>query len=447
MKKFLNRKLTSVVLAGVMGVSLTIAPAPQPAEAFGVLSAIGAIIGVSAQQAALNQQISYYNGKGRNKLFEEIKKKEGVNGDERANAMLADAMTRLSATAAKVDPTIKTQPFNYFVNNKTTFNAYCTLGHNMSVNIGLFNKLNYNEDELAFVVGHEMGHGVHHDPESGVKKQFPLELLAAVVGSQVGTAGAVGANILANLGSAKLITLPMEKKADVFAFSVATDSGYNPGAGAALWQRILETAKSGDKQSFAGSVINPSDHPTNEGRRDKYLESLNKYSNNKVSVNIATGAVAINKHTVGTPAAISSMSAKERACLVAGNLARVYHNKLVSQPTAALRGDTLYLNETDIMTITANDNGSAWVTNINAAQSKKATKVKEKAEKESKKESSKEKKSEDKKETAKEKQVSKNTTEKLETKKTTSTGTFREKVEAAKKAKEAEKAEAADTAE
>lgn len=149
-----------------------------------MINAIGAIIGVSAQQAALNQQISYYNGKGRNKLFADMKKKDGVNYDARANAMLEDAMTRLSATAAKVDPTIRTKPFNYFVNNKTSFNAYCTLGHNMSVNIGLFNSLNYNEDEIAIVVGHEMGHGVHHDPESGVKKQFPLELLAAVVGSQ-----------------------------------------------------------------------------------------------------------------------------------------------------------------------------------------------------------------------------------------------------------------------
>lgn len=411
MKKLLNRKLTSFVLTGLMSITLTATPVTHQVEAFGVLDAIGAVIGVSAQQIALNQQIDYYNGKGRNKLFEDIKKKEGVNSDPRANAMLADAMARLSATAAKVDPTIKTQPFNYFVNNKKTFNAYCTLGHNMSVNIGLFTKINYNEDELAFVVGHEMGHGVHHDPESGVKKQFPLELLAAVVGSQVGTAGAVGANILANLGSAKLITLPMEKKADIFAFDVATASGYNPGAGAAVWQRILETAKTGDKESFVGSVINPSDHPTNEGRRDKYIESIYKYSNNKVSVDAATGNISINKYLIGIPAALSSMSAKERAYLVAGNLARVYHEKLYTSPEASIRDNILYLNDTDIMTITTKDNGQAWVSKINASHSKQAAKSK----------------------TTVEKKVTKKETTK------STTGSFREKVDASRKTKAAEK--------
>ncbi len=408
-----------MVLTGVLGLGITATPAIRQAQAFDIGSAIGAVIGVSAQQAALTKQIDYYNGKGRNKFFSDIKGKEGVNYDPRANAMLDDTMSRLSATAAKIDPTIKTKPFNYFVNNKTNFNAYCTLGHNMSVNIGLFNTINYNEDELAVVVGHEMGHAVHHDPESGVKRQFPLSLLAAVVGSQVGGLEAVGTNILANLGSAKLITMPMEKKADVFAFEVTTASGYNPGAGAAIWQRILDKSKGGESQSFIGSIINPSDHPTNEGRRNKYLESLYKYSNNKVRVNADTGAVSLNKRIIGTPAAISSMSSKERACLVAGNMARVYHDKTITKPVATIDGDILYLNNTDIMTITANDNGPAWMSNINAVHAKKSLKDKTTTEKEMKK--------------IAKKDAKKETTEK----KTTSTGTFREKVEAARRAKAA----------
>ena len=60
------------------------------------------------------------------------------------------------------------------MNNSTKFNAYCTLGHNVSVNIGLFTTLNYNEDEVAFVLGHELGHGEQHDPANGVKRTSPL---------------------------------------------------------------------------------------------------------------------------------------------------------------------------------------------------------------------------------------------------------------------------------
>jgi hypothetical protein len=45
-----------------------------------------------------------------------------------ANAMLHNVMTRLSASIATEDPSIKQKPYNYFVNKQTSFNAFCTLG-------------------------------------------------------------------------------------------------------------------------------------------------------------------------------------------------------------------------------------------------------------------------------------------------------------------------------
>ena len=56
MKKAINRKVTSLALCGVLSFGLTVAPMARHSEAFGVLNAIGAIVGVSAQQIALNQQ-------------------------------------------------------------------------------------------------------------------------------------------------------------------------------------------------------------------------------------------------------------------------------------------------------------------------------------------------------------------------------------------------------
>lgn len=48
-------------------------------------------------------------------------------------------MGNLSGAIASVDRPSTISPYNYFVNNDTSFNAFCTLGHNMSVNTGLFN--------------------------------------------------------------------------------------------------------------------------------------------------------------------------------------------------------------------------------------------------------------------------------------------------------------------
>ena len=61
MKKAINRKVTSLALCGVLSFGLTVAPMAHHSEAFGVLNAIGAIVGVSAQQIALNQQIDYFD--------------------------------------------------------------------------------------------------------------------------------------------------------------------------------------------------------------------------------------------------------------------------------------------------------------------------------------------------------------------------------------------------
>ena len=372
MMKNLKKKVTSSLLVATLGVAMSSSAVYAPkAEAFDVLGAVGAVVSVGAQYAYLNEQVNFLDGKGRNQMLEDTKKEVGVNYDPTANAMLGRVMTRLSNTIAETDPSIKEKPYNYFVNNQTTFNAFCTLGHTMSVNIGLFNVLNYNEDEIAFVVGHEMGHGQRNDPANGVKGKMPIAILTALYQSQnPNAASVISSNILSNIGSAKGVTLPAEKRADKSAFEYCSKAGYNVGAGAAVWERVLE--KMGQsKDGFVSEIFNPSDHPGNVSRRDEYSKSLTKWSNNAVTVNKDTGMVSVNKKEIGIPAAYGSMSAKERAYLVAGNLAAVYHDKNLSKnAVAAQRGNIVYLGNEDIITVTSGDNGQAWVNNLNAANKK-----------------------------------------------------------------------------
>ena len=110
---------------------------------------------------------------------------------------------------------------------------------------------------------------------------------------------AVGTNLLANLGSAKLVTLPMEKKADELGFTYATEAGYNPGAGSALWQRVMEKMGN-NRETFLGTIFMPSDHPNNGSRRDKYTKRMYEYSGKHVNVDKKTGAILVNKKESGT---------------------------------------------------------------------------------------------------------------------------------------------------
>lgn len=319
---------------------------PKQALAWDWLSAGLAMFQVGAEYAYLNKQVSYLDNKGRDEYMGQIKNKYGVNTDPTANAMLARIMTRLSDAVALTDDSIVKKPYNYFVNNDKSFNAFCTLGHNMSVNIGAFTKLNYNEDELAFVIAHEMGHGQKNHPAAGVKRALPLSILGALYASQNrNSASSVGAALVTTIGTAKWVTKPMESQADKLAFDYAVAAGYNVGGGAALWQHILE--QNGSKSSGFAELFN--DHPTSVSRRDNYNKKITEWSKNQVTVNKETGLITVAGKPFYTPAKTTNMSPQEQAFLIAGNLSAVFHDGGQHDAVWTNSENTLLVGEQPVM--------------------------------------------------------------------------------------------------
>ncbi|SFE05928.1 M48 family metallopeptidase [Succiniclasticum ruminis] len=319
---------------------------PKQALAWDWLSAGLALFQVGAEYAYLNKQVSYLDNNGRDKYMGQIKDKYGVNTDPAANAMLARIMTRLSDAVALTDESIVKKPYNYFVNNDKSFNAFCTLGHNMSVNIGAFTKLNYNEDELAFVIAHEMGHGQKNHPAAGVKRALPVSIVAALYASQNrNTASSVGAALVSTVGTAKWVTKPMESQADKLAFDYAVAAGYNVGAGAALWQHILE--QNGSKSSGFAELFN--DHPTSLARRTNYNKKITEWSGKQVKVNEENGLISVMGQPFYTPEKTSTMSPQEQAFLIAGNLSSVFHEGRQYEPVWTNSENTLLVGERPVM--------------------------------------------------------------------------------------------------
>ena len=321
---------------------------PKQALAWDWLSAGLALFQVGAEYAYINKQVSYLDNNGRDKYMGQIKDKYGINTDPVANAMLTRIMTRLSDAVALTDDSIVKKPYNYFVNNDKSFNAFCTLGHNMSVNIGAFEKLNYNEDELAFVIAHEMGHGQKNHPAAGVKRALPVSIVAALYASQNrNTASSIGAALVSTVGTAKWVTKPMESQADKLAFDYAVAAGYNVGAGAALWQHILE--QNGSKSSGFAELFN--DHPTSVSRRTNYNKKITEWSGNQVKVNEENGLISVAGQPFYTPAKTSTMSPQEQAFLIAGNLSSVFHDGGQYEPVWTNSENSLLVGEQPVMSL------------------------------------------------------------------------------------------------
>lgn len=367
MRKSFMKKSAAMLAACVISLG-ALAPVKAEASIFG--DVLGSVIGGVAAMSEINNQVTKLDNEGRDDFYNQMREKYGVNENYDANAQLERIMTRLSAVIVKYDPTIKEKPYNYFVNNDTSFNAFCTLGHNISVNRGLFDTLNFQEDEIAFVIGHELAHGTHKDPANGVKKQVGVQVLASIVASSMGgnVLTNLGVGVMANLGTAKGVTLPMEKRADADAFTYCSEAGYNVGAGAAVWQRIIELTEKNDKStSSINQLFNPSDHPKHVNRRDTYIKTMNTYSNKMVNVDSKTGMISVNKVAIGVPAEAFGQSHLERTYFVAGDIADVYHRNGGTRVRAYASNGHVYLGNKPILTVTNGDDANKWVANLNKA--------------------------------------------------------------------------------
>ena len=181
-KKKLIRSGVALALSISMASGITLST-PAVAEA-NTGNIIGAIVGGIAASAEMNKEIKYYNTteEGRQALNNQLREKYGVNDDYALNNQLDRIFTNLTTAIGSQDATIYDRPYLYFINNEDSFNAFCTLGHNMSVNTGLYNYLN-NEDEIAVVLAHEMGHGQKDHPAKGMKRSLGPAILASATGT------------------------------------------------------------------------------------------------------------------------------------------------------------------------------------------------------------------------------------------------------------------------
>ena len=117
------KKICAAVTAGVIGLTLTFPLAPaqvamaKAKQGAGIGIAIGAAQ-MAAQRAEYRKQLKQYNDteEGRQAVFEEAKKKYGVNEDPTLNARVDTLMKNLSTAVAQIDPSINDKPYLYFIN-------------------------------------------------------------------------------------------------------------------------------------------------------------------------------------------------------------------------------------------------------------------------------------------------------------------------------------------
>lgn len=351
----MNKKIKSLVLAAVMGLSLTtVAVVPTTVEAASAGAAetlIGGAVAYAYVSTAFNKMDN--SKEGQEESLARAKKQTGYLEDSAAQARVQRIMKTLEAS-----PSVK-RSYVVYANPSDDFNAFATVGRVMSVNKGALDLLD--DDELAYVMAHEISHGEHKDIVNGLKKQVGLSTAVSLAAGGGGNA-AILSNIAGNYMENQVFTMGQEKAADELGFKILSESPYNVG-GAAASMAVLRNKYGDLYREGLNQVFSPNNHPKTSSRVKDNIDRMYTYSGNHVTVD--NGAVFVNGVNIYSPANSGRYTGEERAYFMAGKLARLYHNGQIHQGSASYNGPTVTVAGQNIVTTPNADVALMVATNLN----------------------------------------------------------------------------------
>lgn len=149
-------------------------------------------------------------------------------------------------------------------------NAFALPGGQVFITAALFNRLE-NEDQLAGVFGHEIGHVVaRHGAERIAKQELTQGLTGAAVVASGDYSTAQAAQMIGSLVNMKY-GRDQELESDELGVRFMSQAGYNPEALLGV-MKILEEASGGQRAPEWQST-----HPAPENREQRILEAIEKW--------------------------------------------------------------------------------------------------------------------------------------------------------------------------
>jgi predicted Zn-dependent protease len=205
--------------------------------------------------------------------LQQEKQKVKLNTDPALKARVERITGRLIPQAIQYRPETADWTWSVAViDEPKTLNAWCMAGGRMAIYTGIINQLNLSDDEIAQVMGHEIGHALaKHTAErmsEAVATQTALSIGAALLGSDIkGQAALQAAAIATTIGVQLPNSRRQEAEADRIGIELAAKAGYDPRAAPALWRKMIQATGSAGKSDWLST------HPAGE-KREEALAAL-----------------------------------------------------------------------------------------------------------------------------------------------------------------------------
>jgi Zn-dependent protease with chaperone function len=214
---------------------------------------------VVPERMAIGESAAAYSA-----MMGDLGKKKKIENESERTKKVREITDRLIAQAVRFRP--DTANWNWevqVINDPKTVNAFCMAGGKMAIYSGMWEQVKATDDEIAQVMGHEIGHALaNHTQERmsiAMTSQVAAQVAAIAIASretqQIALTGTQMAALLA-------VQLPnsreSESEADQIGIELAARAGYDPKAAVTLWEKM---AKLGGKTPEFLST-----HPAPENR-------------------------------------------------------------------------------------------------------------------------------------------------------------------------------------
>ncbi len=170
--------------------------------------------------------------------FAETKAKQTLSTDGKQNAYVQCVVNALVAELPQQYRGVRWETA-LFVEKEP--NAFALPGGKVGVNSGIFSVAK-NQDQLAAVIGHEIGHVISRHHEERLTRQMGASSLLQIAGALAGDYGQLvtqGGGMVAQTGFLLPNSRTQESEADVVGQRLMAQAGFDPAQAVDLWQNMM----------------------------------------------------------------------------------------------------------------------------------------------------------------------------------------------------------------
>jgi len=256
-------------------------------------------------------------------MLGQLQKKGKLETGTARAGKLREITERLIAQAVRFRP--DSAKWNWevqLIDEPKVVNAFCMAGGKMGIYTGFWEKLEATDDEIAAVMGHEIGHALASHTRERMSIAMTSQVATQVAAIALSSRDQTGLALTGmQLASVLAIQLPNsregETEADQIGIELAARAGYDPRAAVTLWEKMGKESAGRNPPEFLSTHPSPQNRAARltalAAQVDPHYQAAKAGKGASGAPRFLASSEAVNERVVTAPGALSREEYAARA--------------------------------------------------------------------------------------------------------------------------------------